>query len=96
MKGTNTDASTDYPELSLVNGNNAGSVALRINYASYKYRASKEGMEPEFEIIAQGHEAKAWNSDPAPIKAKIADTARIAIKVKFIQNCKTTAPASAQ
>ena len=75
-----------------MNGDNAGSVTLRINYASYKYRATKEGSEPEFEIVAHGHEAKAWDSNPA--KAKDADTARVAIKVKFIRSCLISAPAS--
>ena len=82
-KGTDTDvvAEGNYPAISLVNGDNNGLVSVRINYTDKTYRADFEQKEPEFDIVAQGHEPKAVDSDPAPEYGQ--ETAKITVKIKF-------------
>ena len=79
MKGGNTDATLEYPELSF-SGQNNGAFELSLNYPDYtKYRATHEQTNPEFEISAQGHEAKAWDSSPQPYASRASDVARLVI-----------------
>ena len=52
LAGTDTDAATDYPELSLINGDNLGSITLSIDYAAFKFRETFEKTDPKFEIVA--------------------------------------------
>ena len=61
-------------------------MSLSLFYHHFQqYRDSYEKAEPEFEIVAQGHEAKDPTSAPPPQYSPV--MARVAIKVKFIRHC---------
>ena len=61
-------------------------MSLSLHYHHFQqYRDSYEKAEPEFEIVAQGHEPKDPKSDPPPQYSPV--KARVAIKVKFIRHC---------
>ena len=79
MKGTDTDAAIDYPELSLVDGDDNGFVTLRAFYTLYKYRENYEQSNPEFEIVATAKETALSYGTPS--------TARLAIQVRYYINC---------
>ena len=79
LKGTDTDAAIDYPELSLVDGDDNGFVTLRAFYTLYKYRENYEQSNPEFEIVATAKETA--------LSYGTSSTARLAIQVKYYINC---------
>ena len=94
IKDSAKDLATDgsYPSITLADGDKDGKVSVRINYSDHTYRELFEGADPEFDIIAQGHEPKAVDSNPAPVYGQ--ETAKITVKIKF-HLCTVTKPAAA-
>ena len=71
LAGTDTDAATDYPELSLINGDHTGSITLSIDYATFKFRETFEETDPKFEIVATSKDASSALSVPNTVKLEV-------------------------
>ena len=65
---------------------------LNLNYPTTKYRETYERTDPEFEIIAHGHQPLPLDNVPPPEFS--AEKARFAVQVKFVV-CLVNAPSAA-